>query len=119
MAVTVRSGPMRHPITIQRAVTTLDDDTGEPVDTWVSWKSWWCSKEPITASSRERMAGSGLVDEAEFIVRMRFCEGLNRKDRILLHDGTYLEILALADMQGRERMQEAMCREIVVLGVAG
>lgn len=119
MAVTVRSGPMRHPVTIQRGTIALDDDTGEPVYTWVNWKDWWCSKEPITSTSRERLAGSGLVDEAETIVRMRFCEGLTRKDRLLLRDGSYLEILALADMQGRERMQELTCKSIVVQGVGG
>lgn len=112
MAVTVKSGPMRHPIVIQKAATVLDDDTGEPIDTWVNWRDWWCSIEPVTFASRERMAGSGLADEAEMVVRMRFCDGLTRRERILTHEDTYLEILALSDVQGRERMHEAICKQV-------
>lgn len=114
MAVNVKSGPMRHPITFQRPATVLDEDTGEPVDTWVNWKDWWCSLEPMTEASRERHTGSGLLEEADMIVRFRWCEDLKRQDRILLRaKDTYLEILALADVQGRERMQEAICKQVV------
>ena len=113
MAVNVKSGPLRHPVWIQRATTTADDDTGEPIHSWVNWRAWWCALEPVTAASREKFTGSGLMEEAEYLVRMRYVPEMTRKDRIVMSDGRVLEILALADVMGRERMHEAVCKQTV------
>ena len=113
MAVIVRSGQMRHPIEIQRATITRDADNGEVNQSWVKLVDWWCAMEPITLRSRERLAGSGLQEEAEIILTMRTYSDLKRDDRIVTNDGRTLEILALADVMGRERKQEAICKEVV------
>lgn len=114
MSVAVRSGPLRFPVQITRAVETRTP-SGSVSRDWAILAYWRCSIEPVTLRMQERFRGGELQQEVTHVVRMRYYHGLKAKDRISWNDnGTdrTLEIASIADLMERNRMQELLCREV-------
>lgn len=91
----MRSGPLRHRITLQRRVLTQDPDTGEMLPTWQNWAKPWARIEPLSA--RELIAAQAGQSEitARIIIRHRL--GVLPTMRILYRDKVYSIHGALPD----------------------
>jgi head-tail adaptor len=84
----MKAGRLRHRVTLQRAVDTQDDTTGEMVRSWVDIGHWKCERKP--ASVREGLIDGGVRDEATTRLVGRYNRalvGLEARDRAVGTDG--------------------------------
>lgn len=59
----MKAGRLRHRVTLQRAVDTINDATGGAVRTWVAIGSWRYERAPATV--REGLIDGGVMSEAD------------------------------------------------------
>jgi SPP1 family predicted phage head-tail adaptor len=69
----MRSGPLRHWVTI-RTYTKSRDAYGAEVETWADFATTWASVEPLIG--REYMAAKQISAEVSHKIRMRYIAGL-------------------------------------------
>jgi len=115
MTIAVRSGQLRHPIRLQRAVEARSS-SGMVTHSWTDLEAnWRAAIEPMTLRSQERIVGDSKLQDITHVVRIRARTGLRAKDRIAWTDrGTerILEISSVADILEHGRLQELLCREV-------
>ena len=97
----MRTGKLRHRITLQRPGLSQDPQTGEMVPGWQDVATVWASIEPLSA--REFIAAQAVQSDVSVRITMRYRPGITSAMR-LLHDGkTYNITGVLADKgSGRE-----------------
>lgn len=84
----MKAGRLRHRVTLQRAVDTQDDTTGEMVRSWATVGHWWCERKPV--SVREGLIDGGVRDEATSRLVGRYnrtLATLEARDRAVGADG--------------------------------
>ncbi|GAA3721146.1 phage head closure protein [Oceanisphaera sediminis] len=87
----MRSGKLRHRITIERPGQTQDPDTGEILPDWTPVATVWASVEPLSA--REFIAADAGQSKISAKVVMRYRSGIDATMR-LLHRGQAYNIHA-------------------------
>lgn len=102
----MRSGRLRHRVTIQRPVVT-QNEYGEGTIQWEDEDDIWCSVEAI--AGRELLNNDRVQSEITHRVNIRFRSTLT-SDRRLVHNGQVLEIERIGDPTGRMAMQELLCK---------
>lgn len=108
--VIVRSGELRHRVTIQQK-TTAQDTYGQPIETWTNVATVWASIEDLRG---REFIEARQVPAAEITtrVRIRYRTGIEPTMRVIYGSRT-LEITAVIDPDGRKRELELMCQEVI------
>jgi len=89
----MRSGDLRHYITIQQAQISYNS-ISEPVQTWTTWANVWAAVEP--ASGKNYYSARQLNAEVDGVCRIRYRSGLLPTMRILF--GTrVLQIISIVN----------------------
>lgn len=97
----------RHKVIIQQATETAGD-TGGVETTWSTWRNAWVMIEPLTG--KEAIEGDRLEAVSTIRIRMRYCEGLTTKHRILF-DTRVFEINSAINVLERNEEYELLCSE--------
>lgn len=103
------AGRMRKRVTIQRLERT-DDGYGGIVETWVDVATVWAAVEPLTG--RERYEAQQVQSDLSHKVTMRYRPGIMPQMRLVLKDRP-LDIVAVINVEERNRWLELLCREVV------
>jgi SPP1 family predicted phage head-tail adaptor len=82
----VRSGRLDRRLTLQRR-TLIENDYGEPVETWTDLATVWAEKIPVRGA--ERYAAMQTVAEVEERFKIRYRKGLTPLDRVVCAGTTY------------------------------
>ncbi len=105
----MRSGRLRHRVTIQSRSATMDAAGGQP-DTWTDVATVWAGVEPL--SGREYLAASANNAEVTHKVTMRHRDGVTAAQRLAFGIRRF-DILAVMDRDERGVELTLMCRERV------
>lgn len=113
--VGIKAGSLRHPVVLQTWLETQGPD-GETIRSWPADDGYrqnvWARVEPMSKQSLERLAGSQLQQEITHFVTLRYDSSLTTKHRIGF-GSRVLEIIALVNIEEKNRVHEAWCKEIV------
>lgn len=111
----MRSGPLRHRVTIQRRVESQNPDGGI-VWSWVDHATVWAAIEPIMG--REYFDAAQVHSEVSVRIRMRYRSDMHTTMRIRHGDDTgsptmfaYYEILSIAVPRTEFRETVLMCSQ--------
>ena len=105
----MRAGQLRYRITIQQA-TEAQDSFNQPIATWSTFAQRYA--ELLPQSGREFIAARQIVPELQHLVNLRWLAGVTPKMRVTLGARTF-DILAVLDLEGRNRELQLACRELV------
>lgn len=100
---------LRHRVTIQRS-TPLLNTFNEAVDRWADLATVWAEVSGV--SGREPYDRQLRFAESTHQVRIRYRADLAPTDRLLLADGTALDIEAVTDLDGRRRELLLMAKAV-------
>lgn len=104
----MRSGTLRHKITIQTSTST-PNAVGEPVVTWTTYAT--PRAEVVDLSGREFFAAQSVHSEVTTRIRIRHRDGIVPKMRAV-HGSRTFDVLSVTDATGRERELHLLCREV-------
>ena len=104
----MRSGQLRHRVTLERARQTGVSGVGVSVEKWEAVGIYWAFVQPVTA--RQFVANDQLRGEISHTVRMRFIEGVTLADR-LNYQGRVLNIASIINVRERGHELELLCTE--------
>ena len=104
----MRSGRLRHRVTIQQPVVAVNG-YGERITTWSTVATVWGAVEPLRG--REFFDAEQVQAEVSHRVVLRYRSGLATTMR-LLHLTRVLHIQAIIDVDERHRELQLMCREM-------
>lgn len=117
----MRSGPLRHRVTIQRRIES-QDATGAVIWTWFDHATVWAAIEPLMG--REYFAAAEVQSEVEVRIRMRYRSDMNETMRIRHGDDigspsifSLYEILTITAPREEHRETILMCKRIVAEGM--
>lgn len=105
----MRSGPLRHWVTI-RTYTKSRDSYGAEVETWADFADTWASVEPLIG--REYMAAKQISAEVSHKIRMRYIAGLLPTMKIAWGAREF-EIVSILNVQERNTEIVIMATEDV------
>ena len=103
----MRSGMLRHRVTIEQKVPTRDTFGGE-VETWTLVATVWASVEPL--QGREYLAARQLQAELTTRIRIRRRTGILPQMRVVWGSHTY-DIQAVIEPESGRRELQLMCTE--------
>ena len=83
----MRSGKLKHRITIQERSKSQDATTGEEIKTWINFATPWASIEPL--SVKDLIAAQGVKSEMTARMKIRYMDGITPDMRILYRDKLY------------------------------
>lgn len=83
----IKSGKLRHRVSIQAQVKTQDPVDGSEVITWQEVKKVWASVEPLSA--REFIAAQATQSQVTARIAMRYWSGLEPTMRIVHRNNVY------------------------------
>lgn len=106
----MRSGLLRHRVTIQQLVAASPDQDagGVPDETWTDLKTVWAAVEPLRG--RELIAAQSTNSEVQGTIRIRYRAGVTPRMRCVF-DSRYYDILAVTDHLERNKELVLMVRE--------
>jgi SPP1 family predicted phage head-tail adaptor len=105
----MRAGGLRHRIVIQEATET-QNSFNEAVPVWSTFAERYASLVP--QSGREFIAASQIVPELQALITLRWVNGVTPKMRVQMGTRVF-DILAVLDLEGRNREMQLACRELV------
>ena len=103
----MKSGELRHRVTLER--TSDSSDWGRS-GSWLTYATVWARVQPI--SGREFQEGRLDRGELTHVVTIRYLAGV-RPDMRINFEGRYLKIVAVRDLEERNRTLELDCNEEV------
>ena len=105
----MRIGDLRHRVTIEKKIVTIDA-YGDEVVSWAEVATVWAAVEPL--SGREFLEGRRLENEINHRIRIRYREGLTPSMRVVWGPRAF-DIESVIERESRRREMWLMCREIV------
>lgn len=108
----MQAGALRRRVTFEQRVTVQNPD-GEPVKSWVAWRTVWASLRPM--SGYQYMQASGQAVEAKNLVTMtiRYLPGIDQERMRVRHVLDIYEIEAVLHRnEGRREMQVMLRQQI-------
>lgn len=105
----MRSGKLRHEITIQ-AVTTTQDGYGGQTESWSTFATVRASVEPL--QGREYFAAQQVQAEVTTRFRIRYLSGVTPKMRVL-YDGRTFNVASVINPNERSHELHIMAVEAV------
>ena len=111
----MRIGDLRHRVTIEKKIVTIDA-YGDEVVSWAEVATVWAAAEPL--SGREFLEGRRQENEINHRIRIRYREGLTPSMRVMWAPTTSggtraFDIESVIERESRRREMWLMCREIV------
>ena len=107
--MTVRAGPLRHFVTIER-LATAKDERGQEIEYWAEVTGVWADIRQ--AGGREAARGMQIVAEATWVAETRCVPGLDIRHEDRIRYGNHLlEVLTVRDVNERRRMLEIQMKE--------
>lgn len=103
----MRSGALRHPITVQTLTATPDDMGGE-TRSWGTHVTSWA--EIVPAGAKERWFGDQIEANISHRVTMRFQSGITPKMRVLFESRVF-QIRGVVNRDERSIYLDLMCEE--------
>ena len=103
----IRGGEHNKRVRIER-ITETRDPSGEPIETWTTWKVRWAKIAPLTGS--ERYLAHQTQPELQYKVEMRYVDGMMARDR-LNYRGLLLDPISIMDRIEGHREMILMCKE--------
>ena len=94
-------------VTLQRAATVQDENTGELIQTWGTLATVWARVEPV--AGREFIGAGALQSELVTKITIRFMPNPTTADRVL-HGGRTYNITSVIDYRSARRELVLMCR---------
>jgi len=101
----VRSGPMRDRVILQTQSETRNE-FNEVVNEWTDTDTIWAEVRAV--SGRERLLVNTEVANTDYLVRLRYRDDISPENRLVLADGTVLDIERTIPDQKRTTL-EIMC----------
>lgn len=98
-------GSLRHRVTLQRRVETLDSGGGVAL-TWLSIADLWAEVIPLDGG--ERLQDMRLADRQTYRVRLRHRDDVTPKERFLFME-QIMNIRHVTDVSERGRWLECRC----------
>lgn len=105
----VRTGRMRHRVSVQTAVESQDDH-GELIKTWTTVDTVWADVFPF--SGQETLTSEQIVAGVTHRVTIRYNATVTPAARLLFGSRT-LEINSVIDRRETQRVMDLMCKEVV------
>ena len=105
----MRSGQLRHLVTIQQTTASRDSDTGEATDAWSTFAECYANVMPLRGN--ELIQAQQVQAHVTHRVSIRFLDGVTGDMRVI-HDSRTLHIEGVIDVGERGREMELMCREV-------
>ena len=96
-----RIGPMNRRVEVQE-VTEVQDETGQPVEVWVTIRNWRANRKDVRGW--ERVRSDQELAERETVFTGRWFSGLTAKHR-LWHDDMVWDIEGLAELGRRVALE--------------
>lgn len=106
----IRSGPLRHRITIQQPAQGAPDSFGGRQNVFTTFATVWGSIAPL--SGREMDYARGFDAQVSHRVIMRYVAGILPSFRILYGSRTF-SITAALNAEERNRMLTLYCTELI------
>lgn len=103
----MRSGRLRHKVTIQTASEAIDS-FGQAIKTWSTYAQPFASVEPL--NGKEFFTANADNSEVTVRIRLRYLAGLTTKMRVLW-DSRYYNIQSIIDPAERTAEMVLMCSE--------
>jgi len=105
------AGDYKHRVRFDRAVDTIDDDTGEPMRAWEPLQVAWSRVEPLRG--REAFIADGVESTADTLISTRYSSlmaTVRAKDRAYFpQTDTYYNIEAAIDVDTAHRELQFRC----------
>jgi len=98
----VRSGRLDRRLTLQRR-TLIENDYGEPVETWTDLATVWAHK--IEVRGAERYAASQDIATVDIKYQIRYRRGLTPVDRFTDEAGKVFDVIAVLEIGRREGLE--------------
>jgi len=105
----MRSGELRHRVTIQQKTVTRNDYHDEVI-AWTDVDSVWAAIEPL--QGREFIEARRAGAEQPHWIRLRYRDDVTPAMRIVWGAHTY-DIESVVDLDGRQRELRVMCNEVL------
>jgi SPP1 family predicted phage head-tail adaptor len=105
----MKSGRIRHRVTIQRFVQSEDDGIGGTVGNWKDIATIWAKVTPL--SSKDVLISQQLKNNATHEVEIRYRIDINAKMR-LLYRGRVLDNISIRDIDELRKEIRLLCREV-------
>ena len=105
----MRIGDLRHRVTIEKKIVTIDA-YGDEVVSWAEVATVWAAVEPL--SGREFLEGRRQENEINHRIRIRYRQGLTPSMRVVWGPRAF-DIESVIERESRRREMWLMCREIV------
>ena len=110
----MRTGKLRHLVSLQRNVPSQDMATGAMVDNWIEVARLWASIEPMSA--REFVAAHAVQSEVTTRITIRFRAGITAAMRIVYRGSIYNIAGVLTDRESGVEYLTLPCSEGVNRG---
>jgi len=108
----MRSGKLRHYITLQEATDT-QDSAGQPIPAWTtSLQNWPANVMDVQGTESTR--GGQITATATHVVETRYNAAFTQDKQIVDSLSRTFQILAVKDSEGRQRYIELHCRRVSV-----
>lgn len=107
----MRSGRLRHYITIQSLAPVQDATTGNVTDTWTLFAAVRAEVRPATV--REFIAAGAEQAKITVIITIRYLEGIKPSMRILFGEHVYNIENALPDPKSGREYMNLPCSDII------
>jgi len=106
----IQAGKLNKRVTIQEfsAGSPAQDENGEPLGSWGTFKVVWAAIEPIQGN--EFWAQQQVQSEVSHRVRIRYLSGVLAKMRVL-YGSRILVIQAVIDPKEKHKEMQLMCSE--------
>lgn len=102
-------GKLRHRITLQKQVNTVND-YGAAVTTWKNVATVWADVRPL--SGREYFSAQQVQSEVTTQIWLRYLDGIMPTMRVKFGKRT-LEIVSVLNTQERNVSLRLMCKEVI------
>lgn len=103
----IGAGHFDQRVTLQRAATVQDENTGELIQTWGTLATVWARVEPV--AGREFIGAGALQSELVTKITIRYMPTPTASDR-LQHDGRTYSITSVVDYRSARREIVLMCK---------
>lgn len=100
---------LREQVVIEHRVTARDA-AGQPIESWAASARLWARVESVAGS--EAVAGGQVTAEATHRITIRHWTGVTPHCRVDWQ-GDKLDVLSVADPDGRRREMVLVCRQVV------
>ena len=103
----MRAGRLKHPVTIQRFISTVND-FGETIEEWSDLYTTRAEIKPISA--KEIFASDRPITEMTHKITIRYREELKPTDRIKFNN-RYFNITSIANYNEQNQVLEILTKE--------